>query len=142
MADDCCGHFGSPSVPPQQQVLGDYFTKWAEAIPLHDQTALSITTAHVNLFSRFGIPAFVHSDQGRNLLKQTLEAFGTTKTRTTAYHPQGDGMVEQFNRSLLQLLQTYVEEESDWERFLPLLLLAYRTSVHSSTPSHLCLEDN
>ena len=118
-------------------VIQDYFTKWAEAIPLRDQTALSITTALVNLFSRFGIPDIVHSDQGRNfestLLKQTLEAFGTTKTRTTAYHPQGDGMVERFNRSLLQLLRTYVEEESDWERFLPLVLHAYRTSVHSST---------
>ena len=118
-------------------VIQDYFTKWADAIPLHDQTALSITTALVNVFSRFGIPDIVHSDQGRNfestLLKQTLEAFGVSKTRTTAYHPQGDGMVERFNRSLLQLLRTYVEEESDWERFLPLILHAYLTSTHSST---------
>ena len=42
-------------------------------------------------------------------------------------------MVERFNRSLLQLLHTYVEEESDLERFLPLVLHAYRTSVHSPT---------
>ena len=93
-------------------VIQDYFTKWAEAIPLCDQTALSIATALVNLFSRFGIPDVVHSDQGRNfkstLLKQTLEAFGTTKTRTTAYHPQGDCMVEPFNHSFLQLLCTYM----------------------------------
>ena len=86
-------------------VIQDYFTKWADAIPLHDQTALSVTTALVNVFSRFGIPDIVHSDQGRNfestLLKQTLEAFGVSKTRTTAYHPQRDCMVERFNRSLL-----------------------------------------
>ena len=79
----------------------------------------------------------MHSDQGQNfesnLLKQTLEAFGTSKSRTTAYHPQGDGMVERFNRSLLQLLCMYVEEESDWERFLPLILHAYLTAVHCST---------
>ena len=78
-------------------VLQDYFTKWAEAIPLRDQTALSITTALVNVFSRFGIPDIVHSDQGRifesTLMKQTLEVFGIAKTRTTAYHPQADGMV-------------------------------------------------
>ena len=41
---------------------------------------------------------FLHSDQGRNfessLLRSTPEAFGLKKTRTTAYHPQGDGMVE------------------------------------------------
>ena len=53
--------------------------------------------------------------------------------RTTAYHPQGDGMVERFNRSLLQMLRAYVQEEADWERFLPLVLYAYRMAVHSST---------
>ena len=55
-------------------------------------------------------------------------------------------MVEWFNRSLLQLLRTYVEEESDWERFLPFVLHAYLTFVHSSTGVSpfvkLCLEDN
>ena len=45
-------------------VIQDYLTKWADAIPLCDQTALSITTALVNLFSRFGIPDTVRSDQG------------------------------------------------------------------------------
>ena len=42
-------------------------------------------------------------------------------------------MVERFNRSLLQMLRSYVENEADWERHLPLVLYAYRTSVHSST---------
>ncbi len=54
-------------------------------------------------------------------------------TRTTAYHPQGDGMVERLNRSLLQLLRVYVDKEADWERFLPFVLYAYRTAVHSAT---------
>ena len=42
-------------------------------------------------------------------------------------------MVERFNRSLLQLLRCYVDSEDDWERYLPLLLYAYRTTQHSST---------
>ena len=84
-----------------------------------------------------GLPDILHSDQGRNfestLLRQTLDAFGTRKSRTTAYHPEGEGMVERFNRSRLQMLRSYVENEADWERHLPLVLYAYRTSVHSST---------
>ena len=118
-------------------VIQDYFTKWADAIPLKNQTAATITEKLVQVFSVMGLPSILHSDQGRNfestLLQQTLDAFGTGKSHTTAYHPEGDGMVERFNRSLLQMLRTYVDNEADWEQHLPLVLYAYRTSVHSST---------
>lgn len=102
-----------------------------------DQTAIRITGELVKLLSRMGLPNILHSDQGRNfestILTQTLETFGMEKSHTTAYHPQGDSMVERFNRSLLQLLLSYVSKESDWERYLPFVLYAYRTAVHSST---------
>ena len=118
-------------------VVQDYFTKWDEAIPLQDQTAAPIARQLTKLFATYGQPEILHSDQGRNfestVLAQTLEAFGVKKSRTTAYNPQGDGMVERFNRSLLQLLRAYVDKENDWEQYLPLVLYAYRTSVHTST---------
>lgn len=118
-------------------VIQDYFTKWPEAIPMPDQKASRITAEVVKLFSRMGIPEVLHSDQGRNfestLLRQTLEAFGISKSHTTAYHPQGDGMVERLNRSILQMLRAYVETKEEWEQHLPLVLYAYRTAVHSST---------
>ena len=118
-------------------VVQDYFTKWADAIPLPNQKAVTITKALMNLFATMGLPDIVHSDQGQNfestILKQTLEAFGIQKSHTTAYHPQGDGLVERFNRSLLQLLRTYIDKQSDWEQHLPLALYAYRTATHSST---------
>ena len=41
-------------------------------------------------------------------------------------------MVEQFNRSLLQMMHTYVSGEADWEPYLH-LMFAYRTAIHSST---------
>ena len=120
-------------------VVQEYFTKWADAIPLIDQTAARITGELIKLFSIYGKPQVLHSDQGRNfessILAQTLEALGVSKSRTTAYHPQDDGMVERFNRTLLQLLRSYVEKQSDWEHYLPLVLYAYRTSIHSSTGS-------
>ena len=118
-------------------VVMDYFTKWADAIPLRDQKAITIADAVIKLCSNFGVPDVLHSDQGRNfesnLFHQVLQAFGIHKTRTTAYRLQSDRMVERFNRSLLQLLRCYVETEEDWERFLPLVLYAYRTVQRSST---------
>ena len=118
-------------------VIQDYFTKWADAIPLPDQTASRITTELIKFFSTYGPPQILHSDQGRNfesaVFTQVLHAFGVQKSRTTPYHPQGDGMVERFNRTLLKLLRTYVESQSDWETYLPYVLYAYRTSQHTTT---------
>ena len=86
-------------------VVMNYFTKWVEAIPLRDQTATSITEAIIKICSSFGVSSILHSDQGHNfksdMLHQMLQAFGIKKSHTTAYHPQCDGMVERFNRSLL-----------------------------------------
>ena len=42
-------------------------TKWAEAIPIPDQTAEQITKELIKVFSRFGIPDVLHSDQGKIL---------------------------------------------------------------------------
>ena len=67
------------------------------------------------------------------IFQQTVEAFGINKRRTTAYYPPCDGMVERVNRSLLQLLRAYVEKDYEWERYLPLVLYAYRTAVHMLT---------
>ena len=85
-------------------VLQDYFTKWADAIPLPDQTANRIVKEMVKFFCTYGSPLSIHSDQGSNfestIFSQVLQAFGVRKSRTTPYHPQGDGMVERFNRTL------------------------------------------
>ena len=95
----------------------------ADARPLPDQTAARITTELVDLFTTYGIPEIAHSDQGRHfenaISQQVLKAFGVKKSRTTTYHPQGDGMVERFNRTLLQLLRTYVIRQEEWEKHLP-----------------------
>ena len=119
-------------------VIQDYFTKWADTIPLPDQTASLITSELIKFFSTYGPPQILlQSDQGRNfestILAQTLDAFDIRKSHTTPYHPQGDGIVERFNRTLLQLLRTYVTSQNDWETYLPYVLYTYRTSQHSST---------
>ena len=92
-------------------VVQDCFTKWADAIPLPNQKAVTITKALVNLFATMGLPQTRARTFESTVLKQTLDAFGIQKSRTTAYHPQGDGLVERFNRSLLQLLRTYIDKE-------------------------------
>ena len=55
-------------------VIGDHFTKWYEAIPLPDQTAVTTANALVDHWiSRFGFPHSLHSDQGRNFESKLFE---------------------------------------------------------------------
>ncbi|XP_014668022.1 PREDICTED: uncharacterized protein LOC106809454 [Priapulus caudatus] len=59
---------------------------------------------------------------------------GIEKTRTTPYHPQSDGLVEQFNRTLQDMLSKVVgEHRRDWDDHLPFVMAAYRGSVQEST---------
>ena len=120
-------------------VVSDYFTKWVEAYALPDQTAQTVADVLVRDFiCRFGAPTYLHSDQGENfeshLLKEVCQLLGIKKTRTTAYHPQCDGQVERFNRTLLQMLKTVGnEEQDDWDEHLEYVVAAYRHSHHEST---------
>lgn len=120
-------------------VLSDHFTRWVEAFPLKDHTAMTVADVLVTQFiCRFGIPQRIHSDQGRdfmsNLFKHMCEMLGVKRSRTSPYHPQCDGMVERFNRTLQQMLVSFVKEtREDWDDHLPFVLMAYRSAVHEST---------
>ena len=92
---------------------------------------------HDQVFTLVGPPERLRSDQGRNFESQTLgdlcKAFKVTKSHTTPYHPPEDGLVERMNRSMLNLLRTFVQQEGNWEQHLQLLLYIYRTTKHTST---------
>ncbi|KRZ13010.1 Retrovirus-related Pol polyprotein from transposon [Trichinella zimbabwensis] len=120
-------------------VVCDYFSKWPETFALPNAEARTVATALVNgIFCRYGAPETLHSDQGRNfeseLVKEVCQLFGVAKTRTTAYHPQSDGLVERMNRILLDLLaKASIDHPDDWDAHLDRVLLAYRSSVHHTT---------
>ena len=93
----------------------------------------------VNEFiTRYGTPRQVHTDQGTNfqshLFQEMCELLGVDKTRTTAFHPASDGLVERFNRTMECMLSMYVaEDQRDWDLRLSCLLMAYRGTPQEST---------
>ena len=83
-------------------VISDYFTKWRECYALPDQQAYTCQTHLVTkVFTRFGVPYFLHTDQrkdfGSQLFQHVCDLLGIQKTRTSSYSPQSDGLVERFN---------------------------------------------
>ena len=127
-------------------VVTDLFSKWVEAFAIRDTTSSTLATVLVDeVISRYGAPTCIHSDQGANLCSEVIQTMckllGMGRTRASAYHPQGNGQVERFNRTVEAMLAKSVKEnQRNWDACLPKVLFAYRTAVHETTgftPFHL-----
>ena len=120
-------------------MLVDQFSKWVEIHPLPDQTADQIAKTVVDqVFSRFGSPLQIHSDQGKNfdgnLFKAVCRLYQVAKTRTTPYRPRSNGQVERYNRLLLQLIRCYLKgKPKTWDSDLQLLAAAIRAMPNRQT---------
>ncbi len=120
-------------------VVADYISKWSEVYPVRTVDAPEIAKVFAeNCISHYGVPLELHTDQGRNfksnLFSEMCKLLKINKTRTITLHRQSDGMVELFNRTLLQHLSKVVNEhQEDWDHYIPLFLLAYRSSILEST---------
>ena len=56
------------------------------------------------------------------------------KINTSGYHPQTDGLVEKFNSTILAMLAKCTDGSvAEWDKKLPFLLFAYRSTIQSST---------
>jgi transposase InsO family protein len=104
----------------------DYFTKCPEVYAIPNQEASTVAEALVtNFFCFLVIPRELHSDQGRNfeshLLQEVVQRLGVSKTRTTPLHPQSDGMVECYVKTIEEHLRKVVaSNQRDWDEKLPL----------------------
>ena len=81
--------------------------------------------------SRFSIPEDISSDRGSQftsaLWTEIAKHLGVKVHRTTAFHPQANGMVERFNRSLKTALKARLTG-NNWVEKLPWVLLGLRTA--------------
>jgi hypothetical protein len=119
-------------------VATDYFTKWPEAKAISHDTGQHVADfIYQTIICRHGCPKYILTDRGthfKNKLVDTLlQKFEIQHLYSTPYHPQTNGLVERFNRTLCESLAKITEGKGDWDEFIAPVLFAYRTSKQSST---------
>ena len=111
----------------------DHFSKFAVAYATQKQDSRTVVDCLTKLFSEFGAPIRIVSDQGRCFVSREfldfLGLWNVRKTTATSYHPQTSGLVERFNGTIIRILKRYVYETPDtWDISLPIATYAYNTT--------------
>jgi hypothetical protein len=120
-------------------VIADRFSKLVRTVPLSRITAASVAWAFMEQWVYlYGPPRHLLSDNGRqftsDFFKTCCKAMGVQHIFTSAYHPQANGQVERFNRTILARLRALVgEEQGTWDLYSSAVTYAYNTQVHAST---------
>lgn len=120
-------------------VLTDHFSKWPEAYSVPEQTASTYANIVCREFiTKFGCPLSIHTNQGRcfesELFQEVCHLLEIRKIRTTPRNPKCNGLAERFNKTIIQMIKSFIKEDiPEWDENLPYLTAAYRASVQEST---------
>ena len=117
----------------------DRTSRWPEAVPINSTSAETCARVFIETWiSRFGVPSTLTSDRGAqftsSLWSRVCGLLGIDHVLTTSYHPQSNGMVERFHRSLKTALRSQ-QNPSSWASNLSMVLLGLRTIPKEDTGS-------
>ena len=116
----------------------DVTTRFPEAVPLRNIRAPTIIESLIQFFSRYGLPQEVQSDRGSNftstVFQGVLNQLGIKQVLSSAYHPQSQGAIERFHRTLKEMVRLCSDRfPGEWDAAMPFLMFAVRDSVNEST---------
>lgn len=119
-------------------VAMDYLTKWPEAKATPSATAEDTEKfIYEEIICRHGCPQKILTDRGTHfnnrLIDSLMERFKIRHLLSTPYHPQTNGLVERFNRTLCESLAKLVNQVNEWDEYIAPVLFAYRTSKQATT---------
>ena len=79
----------------------DEYSRYPFAFPVRDTSTENVQRCLLSVFSVFGMPNYIHSDNGPSLISKELKLFlldrGIATSRSSRYNPPGNGQVEKYN---------------------------------------------
>ncbi|TYK19638.1 uncharacterized protein E5676_scaffold242G00250 [Cucumis melo var. makuwa] len=117
----------------------DYFSKWAEAVPLREAKKENIVNfVQTHIIYRYGIPHRIVIDNGRQfantLMDKLCEKFNFKQYKSSMYNATANGLAEAFNKTLCSQLKKVVSKtKRDWQEKIGEALWAYRTTYRTPT---------
>jgi transposase InsO family protein len=92
----------------------DYFTKWIKVIPTRSASHKVIISFLEDIMSRFGYPRRIFTNNDAFFKAEPLikfcEQYGITLVHSTPYYPQGNGLVDSSNKSLIKIIKMLLED--------------------------------
>ena len=115
----------------------DHMTRFVILTAIENKTAEKVVRTLIErVFSVFGVPDILHSDQGKEfenqLVKELQSVLGYEKSRTTPYRPQGNSVLERVHSTLHNMLAMYCDVgHSNWAELLPFVQMAHNTAYNT-----------
>ncbi|CAB0004307.1 unnamed protein product [Nesidiocoris tenuis] len=118
-------------------ILVDATSKWLEVIPVnHPSTAKTISVMR-EIFTRFGVPKSIVSDNGPQFTSHEFEKFCRNNNilhiKSTPYHPRTNGLAERAVRTFKERMKASRNDRGDVELKVQKFLISYRNAIHSTT---------
>ena len=130
---------GEKKKPVNILVATDHFTRFSQAYVTTNQTAITVAkTLWDKFITQYGWPEKILTDQGQcfeaEIIKSLCKEAKIEKIRTCPYHPQGNGQVERFNKTLLNMIGTIEPTEKvRWKDKVQALTHAYNCTSSTTT---------
>ena len=139
--------FAGPYHDKMWLIVVDAYSKWIEVVDMRKCTSTAATIKELRMiFSRFGLPRVLVSDNGSNLvsaeMKEFLESNGIRHVPVPTYSPASNGLAENGVRNFKVSMDKACREEKDIHLNLARWLLQQRNTPHSTTgqtPAELML---
>ena len=135
--EDLSVDFAELSTRDYLLVVSDDYSRYPVVEIIRSLAAQTVIPKLQHIFSQFGIPRVLKSDNGPPFNSEAFATFATnlgfTHRRITPHWPRANGEVEHFMWTVKKIIKIALSQQKPWRDELTSFLRNFRATPHSST---------